>query len=86
MFKHVFSGVLLLIVGLPSASSVFIPSAAPPTNATRTLANGASFPVVSFGLQVYGDDQAKALTLMAVGVGYRNIFRCGLRSCWCWWW
>lgn len=33
-----------------------------------------SFPVVSFGLQVYDDGTATQLTTMALGVGFRNFF------------
>eukprot|EP00873_Tetraselmis_striata_P011942 jgi/Tetstr1/432206/TSEL_021662.t1 len=32
------------------------------------------FPLASFGLQVYDDDTARKLTLLALEVGYRNFF------------
>lgn len=39
-----------------------------------TLNDGLSWPLASFGLQVYDDDTAKELTLVALEVGYRNFF------------
>jgi len=39
-----------------------------------TLANGMPFEVASFGLQVYSDRTAEALTKMSLEVGYRNFF------------
>jgi hypothetical protein len=38
------------------------------------LANGANFPLASFGLQIYDDDTAERLTLLAIESGYRNFF------------
>lgn len=38
------------------------------------LANGESFPLASFGLQIYDDDTAERLTLLAIEAGYRNFF------------
>lgn len=38
------------------------------------LSNGAAFPLASFGLQVYDDETARQLTLVALEVGYRNFF------------
>jgi len=39
-----------------------------------TLNDGLSWPLASFGLQVYDDDTAKELTLIALEVGHRNFF------------
>ena len=36
--------------------------------------NKKTFPLASFGLQIYDDDTAFRLTLMALEVGYRNFF------------
>lgn len=36
--------------------------------------NKKTFPLASFGLQIYDDDTAYRLTLMALEVGYRNFF------------
>lgn len=36
--------------------------------------NKKAFPLASFGLQIYDDDTAYRLTLMALEVGYRNFF------------
>jgi 2,5-diketo-D-gluconate reductase A len=41
---------------------------------TKSLSDGTLFPVISFGLQIYDDDTAYALTLTALEVGYRNFF------------
>ena len=38
------------------------------------LNDGLDFPSVSFGLQVYDDATAQALTTLALSVGYRNFF------------
>ena len=37
------------------------------------LSSGTAFPLVSFGLQVYDDDTAKKLTLVALEVPFTNI-------------
>ena len=39
-----------------------------------TLSNGATFPFASFGLQIYSDDMAEKLTLLALEAGFRNFF------------
>ena len=44
------------------------------TNPIATLADGTKFPLASFGLQVYSDDEAYKVTLTALEVGYRNFF------------
>lgn len=41
---------------------------------TLNSQNKKSFPLASFGLQIYNDDVAYKLTLMALEVGYRNFF------------
>lgn len=41
---------------------------------TTTLSDGSIFPLASFGLQIYDDNTAYALTLVALEVGYRNFF------------
>ena len=43
--------------------------------AVTMLSDGTPFPLVSFGLQMYDDDEtAYNLTLMALQVGYRGFF------------
>ncbi|KAL7534057.1 hypothetical protein ACHAXR_005614 [Thalassiosira sp. AJA248-18] len=44
------------------------------TQVTLNSKNKKSFPLASFGLQVYDDDTAYRLTLTALEVGYRNFF------------
>lgn len=41
---------------------------------TLNSQNKKSFPLASFGLQIYNDDVAYKLTLLALEVGYRNFF------------
>ena len=41
---------------------------------TLNSQNKKSFPLASFGLQIYNDDVAYKLTLVALEVGYRNFF------------
>jgi diketogulonate reductase-like aldo/keto reductase len=43
-------------------------------NKIVTLSDGSSFPLVSFGLQIYDDNTAERLTLTALECGYRNFF------------
>jgi hypothetical protein len=38
------------------------------------LSDGSKFPLASFGLQIYDDNTAYKLTLMALECGYRNFF------------
>ncbi|KAJ8599693.1 hypothetical protein CTAYLR_004757 [Chrysophaeum taylorii] len=50
----------------------------PPANAAvgpaKRLSDGVSFPLVSFGLQIYDDERARKYTLTALECGYRNFF------------
>lgn len=41
---------------------------------TTTLADGAVFPLASFGLQIYDDATAERLTALALEAGFRNFF------------
>ena len=41
---------------------------------TTKLSDGLFFPLASFGLQIYDDDTAEQLTLLALEAGYRNFF------------
>ncbi len=41
---------------------------------TLSSKNKKAFPLASFGLQIYDDETAYRLTLMALEVGYRNFF------------
>ena len=52
----------------PSATS------AAATSSSIRLSDGLSFPLASFGLQIYDDDMAERLTLLALEAGYRNFF------------
>jgi len=54
--------------------SIASAAATPTGGATITLNDGLSFPYASFGLQVYDDDTAKELTVMAIQQGFRNFF------------
>lgn len=38
------------------------------------LLDGSVFPLASFGLQIYDDDMAEKLTLLAIEAGFRNFF------------
>lgn len=51
-----------------------LPAAAASLENTVNLQGGTSFPLVSFGLQIYDDETAYKLTLTALEVGYRNFF------------
>lgn len=44
------------------------------SSSTVTLKTDVSFPLASFGLQIYDDDTAYRLTMTALEVGYRNFF------------
>ena len=58
------------IIGVPAAFS-----AAPTTFASAVkLSDGSAFPLASFGLQIYDDDMAEKLTLLAIDAGFRNFF------------
>jgi|EP00908_Phaeocystis_cordata_P009089 diketogulonate reductase-like aldo/keto reductase len=64
-------------LGLTAAAA---PHAAPVAAAsskyasTTTLADGLSFPLASFGLQIYDDATAEKLTRLAIEAGFRNFF------------
>jgi len=45
-----------------------------PGSVVQLANNGGSFPLASFGLQVYDDETARKLTLIALEAGYRNFF------------
>ena len=59
-------GLLLPQVSIASSSTTISPIA--------TLSDGTSFPLCSFGLQIYDDATAYKLTRTAIEVGYRNFF------------
>ena len=66
---------------ITSASGVATSSLIPIANAIDSVSevtlnsnNKKSFPLASFGLQVYNDDTAYKLTLTALECGYRNFF------------
>jgi len=54
-----------------SEAAKSLPAAKQPGIALNT---GTNFPMVSFGLQVYGDGEAEKLTTIALEAGYRNFF------------
>ena len=56
-----------------SAGGLLVPSTAQASPAAVDL-QGMQFPLVSFGLQIYDDETAYKLTLLALEVGYRNFF------------
>jgi len=58
---------------LPTSSILMNANAAGDSTAVK-LSNGDTFPLVSFGLQIYDDEKAYKLTLLALEVGYRNFF------------
>ena len=61
------------IIGVPAAATAA--SAAPTTFANAVkLSDGSAFPLASFGLQIYDDDMAEKLTLLAIDAGFRNFF------------
>ena len=62
---------------LPSVVAVSAAESSAKSSNDFVLLNDASktkFPLVSFGLQIYDDDTAYKLTLIALEVGYRNFF------------
>lgn len=61
---------------LPLASKAKVLTAAPPfaKQPGFALNTGTNFPTASFGLQVYGDDEAEKLTTIALEAGFRNFF------------
>ena len=74
------SAVSLLITSssaaVASAASAATTGAATTGQVKVTLnsKNKKTFPLASFGLQIYDDDTAYRLTIMALEVGYRNFF------------
>jgi diketogulonate reductase-like aldo/keto reductase len=58
----------------PVLTSTLISTATNTISPTVTLADQTTFPVCSFGLQIYNDQTAYQLTRTALKVGYRNFF------------
>ena len=67
-----------LLTATATASGLILPSSvlanAAPGATAVDIGNGVTFPLVSFGLQIYDDETAYKLTLTALEVGYRNFF------------
>lgn len=67
-------------LGTTTAGGLVLPNAPVAQAAVETinpiakLNDGSSFPLASFGLQIYDDNTAYKLTLTALEVGYRNFF------------
>eukprot|EP00316_Scyphosphaera_apsteinii_P024116 CAMPEP_0119304626 /NCGR_PEP_ID=MMETSP1333-20130426/5801_1 /TAXON_ID=418940 /ORGANISM="Scyphosphaera apsteinii, Strain RCC1455" /LENGTH=322 /DNA_ID=CAMNT_0007307545 /DNA_START=1 /DNA_END=966 /DNA_ORIENTATION=+ len=59
---------------IPFAAPISTATVAPFYPSTVKLADNSIFPLASFGLQIYDDDQAEKLTLMALEAGFRNFF------------
>lgn len=55
----------------PAAKTALASSSIP---AAIKLTDGTTFPLASFGLQIYDNDMAERLTLAAIDIGYRNFF------------
>lgn len=75
------SSTIALAASVPLAGATTMTTTTTSTTTTTTttpvtlLSDGkTSFPVCSFGLQIYNDDTAYQLTRMALDVGYRNFF------------
>ncbi|KAJ1459132.1 NADP-dependent oxidoreductase domain-containing protein [Pelagophyceae sp. CCMP2097] len=66
----------LLVEGAAAAAvAANVPAAlAAPQATSAVLRDGSTFPLVSFGFQVYGDEEAKQYATMALDTGYRNFF------------
>ena len=64
------AGLVLPGTALPSSAT----AAAAGIKPIATLSDGTAFPLASFGLQIYNDETAYKLTLLALEVGYRNFF------------
>ena len=64
----------MLLLASATASMAFALPAPPAGGATVKLNNGLTFPLVSFGLQVYDDTTAQAYTTTALAAGFRNFF------------
>jgi diketogulonate reductase-like aldo/keto reductase len=70
--------------GIVGGGSLLLPNTAYGETAATTftkniqpvtaLSDGSKFPLVSFGLQIYDDNTAYRLTLLALECGYRNFF------------
>jgi len=58
---------------ITTAGGLLLPPAAEASPSAVDL-DGISFPLVSFGLQIYDDETAYKLTSTALEVGYRNFF------------
>ena len=59
---------------LPVAVSAAPATAVPSYQSSVTLSDGSTFPLASFGLQIYDDAMAEKLTLQALEAGFRNFF------------
>ena len=64
------------LAGLPRAATGAASTTlgAPATSSTVKLLDDSIFPLASFGLQIYDDDTAEKLTLLAIEAGFRNFF------------
>jgi diketogulonate reductase-like aldo/keto reductase len=71
-------GSVLSTTNTTSAHAAMIADASSANNSIQpiaTLSDGVTkFPLASFGLQIYSDEKAYELTLLALQVGYRNFF------------
>lgn len=63
---------------VPSWKATALASTQTTVSPVAALADGTSFPVCSFGLQIYDNDTAYRLTKTALEVGYRNFFASSL--------
>ena len=66
-----------VFVGSTALASLTTPltgSAATSYASAVQLADGLTFPLASFGLQIYDDEMAEKLTLLALEAGFRNFF------------
>ena len=64
---------VLSLAPAAAAAGIAVPALADVPSIVK-LADGSSFPLVSFGLQIYNDDTAEKLTTIALEEGYRNFF------------
>jgi diketogulonate reductase-like aldo/keto reductase len=55
-------------------STAAAPVTQPAGSVVQLANNGGNFPLAAFGLQVYDDETARKLTLIALEAGYRNFF------------
>jgi hypothetical protein len=77
--RRILQGTSSLIIstsssGVLSPAAAAAAAAAAPASSSVQLSGGVDFPLVSFGLQIYDDDKAYKLTLLALQKGYRNFF------------